>query len=99
MRSAPPQRHEHGQALAVIVLFMVALLGAAAIVIDLGNAYYERQSLRAAADAGALAGVASLPTSQSAAVSAANAQFDKNAKGGDARSTAITQNLTAGDSV
>ena len=37
--------------------------------------------------------------SQSAAQSAANVQFDKNAKPGDARNSAITQNLTAGDSV
>ena len=85
--------------LVLIILFMVSLLGAATLVIDLGNAYYQRQSLRAAADAGALAGAASLPVSQSAAQSAASAQFDKNAKPGDSRNSAITQNLTAGDSV
>jgi Flp pilus assembly protein TadG len=99
MRRAATARREHGQVLAVIILFMVSLLGACALVIDLGNAYYQRQSLRAAADAGALAGVANLPTSQSAATSAANAQFDKNAKGGDVRSSSVTQNFTAGDSV
>src|SRR3954452_17926896 len=99
MRRADTGRREHGQVLAIIILFMVALLGACALVIDLGNAYYQRQSLRAAADAGALAGAANLPTPHSAATPAANAQFDKNAKGGDVRSTAITQDLTAGDSV
>src|SRR5262245_39159144 len=99
MRRAPSPRRDHGQVVPVIALVMVALLGACALVIDLGNAYYQRQSLRAAADAGALAGAAALPSSQSAALSAANSQFDENAKAGDARSSAITQNLAAGDSV
>lgn len=99
MSPPPSRRGEHGQVVALIVLFMVALLGACAIVIDLGNAYYQRQSLRAAADAGALAGASGLPTSQSAALAAANAQFDKNAKPGDGRSSAITQDLAPGDSV
>src|SRR6476619_3520915 len=99
MRRAATGRREHGQVLAIIILFMVSLLGAAALVIDLGNAYYQRQSLRAAADAGALAGAANLPASQSAALSSANTQFDKNAKAGDSRNSAVTQNLAAGDSV
>lgn len=99
MRRAATGRREHGQVLAIVILFMVSLLGAAALVIDLGNAYYQRQSLRAAADAGALAGAANLPASQSAALSSANTQFDKNAKAGDSRNSAVTQNLAAGDSV
>jgi Flp pilus assembly protein TadG len=99
MRRAASHRREHGQMLAVVILFMVSLLGASALVIDLGSVYYQRQSLRAAADAGALAGAANLATGQSAATSAADAQFDKNAQSGDVRSSTITQNLTAGDSV
>jgi Putative Flp pilus-assembly TadE/G-like/von Willebrand factor type A domain len=60
-----PRRHrsdrERGQALVMVVLFMFVLLGMAAMVIDVGYAYYAHRSLQASADAAALAGAQELP--------------------------------------
>jgi hypothetical protein len=50
-----------GQALVLIVVFLAALMGAAALVIDIGYAYYTHRSLQASADAAALAGAQELP--------------------------------------
>jgi Putative Flp pilus-assembly TadE/G-like/von Willebrand factor type A domain len=54
-------RSERGQVIAVIVVFLVVLLGMAAMVIDVGYAYYAHRSLQAQADAAALAGAQELP--------------------------------------
>jgi Flp pilus assembly protein TadG len=77
-----PQRrhvmHEGGQTLPLIVMFMVALLGMAGLVIDLGDGYFQRQQVQNAADAAALAGAIEIPTGswQSAATTYA-AKNDK----------------------
>lgn len=60
-RPATPQHGERGQALVIVVLFLVVLLGMAAMVIDVGYAYYAHRSLQAQADAAALAGAQELP--------------------------------------
>ena len=62
-RPATPQHGERGQALVIVVLFLVVLLGMAAMVIDVGYAYYAHRSLQAQADAAALAGAQELPDS------------------------------------
>ena len=51
-----------GQTLPLICLFMVTLLGVAGAVIDIGNAYLQRQDTQNVADAAALAGAAAIPT-------------------------------------
>jgi Flp pilus assembly protein TadG len=50
-----------GQALIMILVFLAALMGIAALVIDVGYAYYTHRSLQASADAAALAGAQELP--------------------------------------
>ncbi len=62
-RMAPRDRQdgERGQVIVLIVLFLVVLLGMAALVIDVGYAYYAHRSLQASADAAALAGAQELP--------------------------------------
>jgi Flp pilus assembly protein TadG len=50
-----------GQTLPLICLFMVTLLGCAGFVIDVGNAYLQRQETQNVADAAALAGAAAIP--------------------------------------
>jgi Putative Flp pilus-assembly TadE/G-like len=50
-----------GQALILILVFLAALMGVAALVIDVGYAYYTHRSLQASADAAALAGAQELP--------------------------------------
>jgi hypothetical protein len=52
---------ESGQALVIVVLFLFVLLGMAAMVIDVGYAYYAHRSLQAQVDAAALAGAQELP--------------------------------------
>jgi Flp pilus assembly protein TadG len=55
-------RGQAGQTLPLICLFMVTLLGVAGAVIDIGNAYLQRQETQNVADAAALAGAAAIPT-------------------------------------
>jgi putative Flp pilus-assembly TadE/G-like protein/von Willebrand factor type A domain-containing protein len=60
-------RDESGQALVLLVVAIVALLGISAFVVDLGHAYYVQRSLQASADAAATAGALELPDSGAAA--------------------------------
>ena len=54
-------RREHGQAYVVTLMFLVGLLGMAAMAVDVGSWYKAQRSLQAAVDAAALAGVQALP--------------------------------------
>jgi Flp pilus assembly protein TadG len=63
---------ESGQAIVMVAVTCVVLLGAAALVIDVGKAYVVKRHLQASVDAAALAGAQSLPDS-AAAVAAAQA--------------------------
>ena len=54
-------RSEHGQVVVLVVVMLVVLLGFAALVIDVGYAYYAHRQLQASADAAALAGAQELP--------------------------------------
>jgi len=90
---------ESGQTVVLITLFMMSLLGAAALAIDLGNFYVTKRSVQSAADASALAGASQLPVSQAAATTAANAMYAKNGKASDTRTVTIVTSSTASDSV
>jgi Flp pilus assembly protein TadG len=68
-RPQPPvtrSDREGGQAVILIVLCLAVLLGAAALTIDVGYAYYTHRSLQADADAAALAGAAGFPDTTAA---------------------------------
>ncbi|MDX6566189.1 MAG: hypothetical protein QOE10_1851 [Gaiellales bacterium] len=54
-------RSERGQAFALMVIALIALLGTAAIVMDVGFAWYAKRQVQASADAAALAGAQELP--------------------------------------
>jgi hypothetical protein len=54
-------RSERGQVVVLVVVMLVVLLGFAALVIDVGYAYYAHRQLQASADAAALAGAQELP--------------------------------------
>jgi Flp pilus assembly protein TadG len=92
-------RSEGAQTLPFVILLLTGLLGASALVIDLGNLYQQRQAVQAAADSAALAGATQLPTGWATAQAAASQTYAKNGRASD--SVAITQStdLTAGDSV
>ncbi|HET6850021.1 MAG TPA: pilus assembly protein TadG-related protein [Gaiellales bacterium] len=72
---------QSGQTLVLITLFMFALLGMCALAIDVGVWYQQKRAVQNAADAGALAGAATLPTGWSAATSAAAAELTANIQG------------------
>lgn len=60
------KNEESGQALVLVALMMVVLMGFAALAIDVGRLYSERTSLQVAADAAALAGAMELPNKNTA---------------------------------
>ena len=53
-------KSDRGQVLPVVALMLVALLGMAALVLDMGHAFYCYRELQAATDAAALAGAANI---------------------------------------
>ena len=61
---------EQGQAIALVVLALVTLLGMGAIATDVGFAWYAKRQLQASADAAALAGAQDLPNVTAATASA-----------------------------
>lgn len=63
-------RKEDGQSLVLFALFMLVLLGFAALVIDAGVLFSTRSQLQNAADAAALAGARDLPSISAAKTSA-----------------------------
>ena len=59
-------RSERGQAFALMIIALIALLGTAALVMDVGFAWYAKRQVQASADAAALAGAQELPDSRGA---------------------------------
>lgn len=57
---------ERGQTMVLTVLFVTAMLGMAALVLDLGSWFRDQRDLQAEADAAALAGAQALPDSSRA---------------------------------
>lgn len=60
-------RQESGAVLIIVAISLVALLGFAALAIDVGSFYQAQRQAQAAADAGALAGAADIVNNQTAA--------------------------------
>ncbi len=92
---------QSGQALPLIVVFMVVLLAFAGLVIDLGNAYRVQQALQASTDASAAAGAGQLTLAYppNAANAVARAQYYGSEPGGHngipgVPSSGITQTVT-----
>jgi hypothetical protein len=67
----PRSRGESGQVIVFVAFILTALVGMAALVIDVGSWYRADRHLQTAADAAALAGAQELPTKPSTAVSVA----------------------------
>lgn len=72
---------ERGQALVLVAVLMAVLLGCAALSVDVGRALLTQFRLQSAADAAALAGVASLPGDPGAATTAAQNYASQNGVG------------------
>lgn len=81
-------RDEDGQAVLMTVLFLVLLLGAAGLTIDVGAWYREQRQAQSTADAAALAGAQALPAD--AATAGVLAQQYASANGGGVPTGGIT---------
>ena len=74
-------RNDSGQAVVLSVVFLAALLGAAAMVVDVGSWYREQRDTQSDADAAALASAQALPGDVSQASVLAAEYLDKNLAG------------------
>jgi len=92
-------KSERGQAILLSTLAMAMLLGAAALVLDVGNWFRDKRRLQGTADAAALAGAQQLPDDASGAQSMALSYANKN--GGDVAGAniVITSQYQANDTI
>jgi secretion/DNA translocation related TadE-like protein len=74
-------RSQRGQATVLTVVFVTALLGMAALVLDLGSWFQAQRQTQSAADAAALAAAQALPASTGDASSLATSYVAKNGAG------------------
>jgi Flp pilus assembly protein TadG len=87
-------RREEGQTLVLSVVFLAALLGCAALVLDVGSWFRDKRGLQATADAAALAGAQSLPTDPGGAVTLAVQYANQN--GGNVAASDVSVTSTQG---
>ena len=92
-------RSERGQSLVIVLIFMTALIGMAAAVLDVGSWYRADRKLQANADAAALAGAQELPESMAAAESAALTWADKNDGGVEAKNIKFRSTVLPHDTI
>jgi len=83
-------RNDNGQATVITVVFLVVLLGMAALVLDIGSWYRADRATQSTADAAALAGAQSLPYNTSNASSLAVQYANKNGGGVNSSDVTIT---------
>jgi hypothetical protein len=76
--SKHPQRSERAQIILLLALTLPVMIGAMAMSADVGVLYFNWQCLQSAADAGAVAGAAYLPSNSALAISTANSFVAKN---------------------
>jgi hypothetical protein len=86
------RKNESGQAIVLMTLSLVVIMGMAAFVIDVGSWYHTKRHLQGTADAAALAGAQLLPTDSSGAQSQALTYANKN--GGNVAGADITVTST-----
>lgn len=92
-----PCRSERGQATVLTVIFLTALIGAAALVLDVGSWLREQRASQSTADAAALAAAQELPDSPSAAGVLASSYVAKN--GGGSELVTFSSTAAANDTV
>ena len=93
-RQAHRPQDERGQVIVLMVLMMVVLLGFAALVVDVGYAYYAHRSLQYSADAAALAGSQELPNAANAAAVARQYSSSAGNKNNRANINNVTTTVT-----
>ncbi len=88
-----------GQTTVLTLVFMVVLLGMAALVLDLGSWYRSDRALQQTADAAALAGAQALPDSTGGATGLAIEYADKNGGGLGGSGIAFSGEFMANDTI
>lgn len=99
MRRRDSYASESGQALLITVLFLVVLVGATAITLDVGSWYREQRQAQATADAAALAGAQALPTDPAAGFTLAQQYADRNGGGVTSGDINISSDVEPNDTV
>src|SRR5688572_3777688 len=85
---------ERGQTLPLLALVLLVMLGAAAIVVDLGRAYVVQRSLQSSTDAAALAAAQELPNPDDAIATAEAYGGEAGAKNEHAQFPPVTTTAT-----
>jgi Flp pilus assembly protein TadG len=93
------KRNQSGQAIVITVLMITALLGLAALVLDVGSWFRAHRSLQATADAAALAGAQALPDDPGNANALANGYATKNQTGLAGVTITLSQSIVANDTI
>ena len=92
-------KRENGQTMVLSVLFLVGLLGMAALVLDVGSWFREKRQLQLTADAAALAGAQVLPGSPASATSLALQYATTNGRPITANDVSITSDFSSNDTI
>ena len=92
-----PCRNERGQAAVLTVMFLAALFGAMALVLDVGSWFREQRATQSAADAAALAGAQALPDSPGSSTALATQYLGSN--GGGAGEYSFSSTKLANDTI
>jgi secretion/DNA translocation related TadE-like protein len=90
-------KNQRGQATVLSLVFMVVLLGMAALVLDIGSWYRADRSTQSTADAAALAGAQALPDDTAQASSLATQYASKN--GGGLQSVTFSSSIGSNDTI
>ena len=93
------RRCERGQALVLMVLLMVSLLGLATLVVDVGSWFRSKRQLQSTADAAALAGAQALPNRPGDASGLAQQYATKNASNLASADYSIGSDLAPNDQI
>jgi putative Flp pilus-assembly TadE/G-like protein len=92
-------KNERGQTILLTVLFLVVLMGCAALTLDIGVWYREQRQAQATADAAALAGAQALPADPSDALAWAQQYADSNGGGVAAADITLRNDFATHDTV
>ena len=92
-------KRENGQAMVFSVLFLVGVLGMAALVLDVGSWFREKRQLQLTADAAALAGAQVLPGSPASATSLALQYATTNGRPITTNDVAISSAFSSNDTI
>jgi hypothetical protein len=93
------RKNESGQAIVLMTLSLVAILGMAALVLDVGNWFHTKRQLQGTADAATLAGAQKLPDDPSGASTMAMSYANQNGGNVAAANIIITSTVLPNDTI